>query len=685
MNEDALTVLEAEIPPYLGLEAAGDTPIQRELRAVLDQARHDQWLAALETLEGLEDQFPEVDEAALEATERERRRGFLGSLGKSRRAVQRQLRHPRTDGDRPGTPAAPAPPSPPAGSGPSPATSFESLREEYLEFFATCSVRPEHAARLPYYLTRLVKHRARYEALESLSGGVPWYFIGVIHGLECQFRFDQHLHNGDPLAARTVQVPRGRPDPWLPPFDWETSALDALSHDKFLGVGDWTLARMLFRFESYNGCGYRKYRIPTPYLWSFSHHYSKGKYGSDGKFDPNLVSKQAGAALLLKQLEQDGVIEIPRGSASRPAPAGGAPVPRPPAPPSADTVPVPLPPPPPPASPTVAVAERRAASVPVDSSRANTVFNPPDSGALENFGPEAVGTGSGRRRDGQTGPILPSPTHRLLAKGKAQAHLETLIGPTEDRVRVLDTSAHPWRMICLLRMSDGSSGTGWFAGPRTIITSAHCLFSDRSRQWVREVEVIPGCDGGNAPFGSVTSRRFAIHRDWQAHLQGGDLRSALPYDYGAIFLEQPFPQDLGWFSLQEVASPGDVMDSRANVSGYPAFLYKVRRLGNGRLVEEQVPVSPPAQYHHADFVRFADVHRIFYGTDTSPGQSGSPVFVYDGPEDAAPKVIGVHGHPESLTPSASAEANGAPSLRPEVFDQLEHWIEVGNAASFPSP
>ncbi len=684
MDPDPLTVLDAEISPYLGLESAGDNAILQELRAVLDQVRQDQWLAALEGLEHLEGQFPEAEDAGLEATERDRRRGFIGSLGKSRRAVQRQLRHPRTDEDRPETPAAPDPPVPPTGSGPSPATRFEELREEYLDLFASCTVRPAQASQLAYYLTRLEKHRSRYEALESLSGGVPWYFIGVIHGLECQFRFDQHLHNGDPLDAKTVQVPGGRPVPWLPPFDWETSALDALQHDKFLGVGDWTLARMLFRFESYNGFGYRKYRIPSPYLWSFSNHYTKGKYASDGHFDPDLVSKQAGAALLLRQLELDGVIEIPRAS-SRPSPAalapgGGAPVPGPPAPPSADTVPVPLPPPQTVSSP--GVGERHPASVPADSSRANTVFNPLDSDTLERF--ELGSPSAGRRRDGQNGPISSSPTHRLLVKGKAQAHLETLIGPTEDRVRILDTTAHPWRMICLLRMSDGSSGTGWFAGPRTIITSAHCLFSDRSRQWVREVEVIPGCDGENEPFGSRVARRFAIHRSWQAHLQGGDLTAALPYDYGVIFLEDPFPHDLGWFSLQEVASPAAVIDLHANVSGYPAFLYKVRKLGNGQLVEERVPVKPPGQYHHADFVRFADEHRIFYGTDTSPGQSGSPVFVFDSPEDAAPKVIGVHGHPESLTPSSSAEANGAPALRPEVFDQLEHWIEVGNTASFPT-
>ena len=41
-------------------------------------------------------------------------------------------------------------------------------------------------------------------------------------------RFDQHLHNGDPLSGRTTHVPPGRPRPASPPFTWEQSAHDAI-------------------------------------------------------------------------------------------------------------------------------------------------------------------------------------------------------------------------------------------------------------------------------------------------------------------------------------------------------------------------------------------------------------------------------------------------------------------------
>ena len=65
----------------------------------------------------------------------------------------------------------------------------------------------------------------------------------------------------------------------------------------------WDVQTIAYSFELHNGWGYRKYRgINSPYLWSFSNHYKKGKYAYDGKYDPGLVSKQKGAMVLLRAL-----------------------------------------------------------------------------------------------------------------------------------------------------------------------------------------------------------------------------------------------------------------------------------------------------------------------------------------------------------------------------------------------
>lgn len=46
----------------------------------------------------------------------------------------------------------------------------------------------------------------------------------------------------------------------------------------------------------------------SPYLWSYSNHYSKGKYVRDRVFDPEAVSDQCGAAVLLKALQERGAV-----------------------------------------------------------------------------------------------------------------------------------------------------------------------------------------------------------------------------------------------------------------------------------------------------------------------------------------------------------------------------------------
>jgi lysozyme family protein len=183
------------------------------------------------------------------------------------------------------------------------------LRLEYERLFNTCDIRPAKLASVEDLITKIDNNRARYER----AGGalnVPWFFVGAVHCLESSLNFTKHLHNGDPLARRTVQVPKGRPLVWNPPTDWESSADDALRLRKLHTVTDWSIPGILFQLEGYNGFGYRRFHpeVLSPYLWSFSNHYSSGKFVADGTFDPDAVSKQCGCAVLLRRMSETGLI-----------------------------------------------------------------------------------------------------------------------------------------------------------------------------------------------------------------------------------------------------------------------------------------------------------------------------------------------------------------------------------------
>lgn len=189
---------------------------------------------------------------------------------------------------------------------PLPDKTFAKLADEYADFFARCTLRPEFAGNVGFYVSRLRKFKPVYEATGA-ELGIPWTFIGIVHGMECGFDFTTHLHNGDSLQKRTVQVPRNRPKTGTPPFTWRESARDALMLEGLHHETQWSVPRMLFLWERYNGFGYRARGVPSPYLWSFSNIYSAGKFTSDGGFDPAAVSKQCGTAVMLKALMKEGL------------------------------------------------------------------------------------------------------------------------------------------------------------------------------------------------------------------------------------------------------------------------------------------------------------------------------------------------------------------------------------------
>lgn len=178
----------------------------------------------------------------------------------------------------------------------------DSLAQEYLSLWRTMEVRDEWKKRINEAAKKIIAGRERYTAVEAETG-VPWWVIGIIHHLEATCDFGRHLHNGDPLTARTVQVPRGRPLQGKPPFSWEESAADALRCDKLDRVEEWTVTALAAALERYNGLGYRQGgRTVSPYLWSATTHYTRGKFTADGKFSAAAVSQQPGVMPLAAEL-----------------------------------------------------------------------------------------------------------------------------------------------------------------------------------------------------------------------------------------------------------------------------------------------------------------------------------------------------------------------------------------------
>jgi len=266
---------------------------------------------------------------------------------------------------------------------------------------------------------------------------------------------------------------------------------------------------------------------------------------------------------------------------------------------------------------------------------------------------------------GAAGSGAPEPSKSLkflAAKGKAgplRAHavrgaIETIIGPTDDRVRVLDTELAPWRMLCALRMRGqsgaGAIGTGWFVGPRTLLTAGHCVYSTQFfGGWASSIEISPGRNGAEFPFRTVRSTRFSSVNRW-VEAQDPD------FDIGCIHLDDPLGDEVGWFGVGALA-PEELEGFLVNVSGYPGDR------GGGT-----------EQYHHKNRILRVTERRLFYDVDTFGGQSGAPVWIHE-TDTAPPLAVGIHAYGVGGA-VGGLEANSAPRVIPEVLDQIRTWVEA---------
>ncbi|MCF8242281.1 MAG: hypothetical protein K9J16_12915 [Melioribacteraceae bacterium] len=191
----------------------------------------------------------------------------------------------------------------------------KSLKEEYSKLFNSMIINSSKIGVVDYIVTRLVENRNRYNDVTK-GTSIPWYFVSVIHAMETSISFSRHLHNGDTLTERTKHHPAGRPKTGTPPFTWEESAIDAIKFMRLNKWNDWSLEGLLYKLEAYNGFGYRLHypHVLSPYLWSFSNHYSKGKYVADGRWSDAAVSRQCGGAVLLRRMAELNFVELPLNS-----------------------------------------------------------------------------------------------------------------------------------------------------------------------------------------------------------------------------------------------------------------------------------------------------------------------------------------------------------------------------------
>lgn len=177
----------------------------------------------------------------------------------------------------------------------------------YRNLWARAEIVPARRDAAAAAARRILAAKDRYQPVQQATG-VPWFMIGALHMRESGLSFAGHLHNGDSLNGYTVRVPKGRPKVGHgPPFGWTESAVDALAMKGLRTVEVWSLERILYECERYNGFGYLG-KGNSPYLWSWTTLYTSGKYVRDHVYDPHAIDRQPGVVAILKALAAAGVV-----------------------------------------------------------------------------------------------------------------------------------------------------------------------------------------------------------------------------------------------------------------------------------------------------------------------------------------------------------------------------------------
>lgn len=223
--------------------------------------------------------------------------------------------------------------------------------------------------------------------------------------------------------------------------------------------------------------------------------------------------------------------------------------------------------------------------------------------------------------------------------------LETVIG-TDERRQVTETEQYPWRIMASLLITaiDNSQwiGTGWFISPRTLITAGHCVYikdkdSPSRNGWVKKIQVMPGRNGNQVPFGGISATEF-----WT--VQGWGEKGLENYDYGAIILPAAFPQELGAFSFG-VFDDQTLLAATANVAGYPSDR------------------PPGTLWYDNRKVGSVNTDKVSYAADTAGGQSGAGVYII---QEGQRIAVAIHAY-------GGKTSNSGTRISSQVFSNLEAW------------
>jgi len=240
------------------------------------------------------------------------------------------------------------------------------------------------------------------------------------------------------------------------------------------------------------------------------------------------------------------------------------------------------------------------------------------------------------------------------------------IFPPDDRTVVpySTTTTYPWRTVCkiYIKAADGSGwqgsaamiGAGQGGHGYWILTVAHCVYMHDHGGWASSIEVIPGYDGVQSeqyqkmPYYHALVTQSVTYTAW---INDADYR----YDIAWCKLDRNLGDYTGWMG-RLTADPGwGGYTGILNTAGYPGDKDGAVRM-----------------YFDSDYGTYANENNIWFLMDSWNGQSGSPVWHYDGTSRYIVGNVAYHGD--------LPYGNVGTRINQATFDNLNYYL-----ALYPAP
>lgn len=236
---------------------------------------------------------------------------------------------------------------------------------------------------------------------------------------------------------------------------------------------------------------------------------------------------------------------------------------------------------------------------------------------------------------------------------------------SDDRVRIGNTTAFPYRTVCklLLRFPNTREGyyvmgSGVMIGKNHVLTAGHCVYSADAGGWATSIRVVPGLDNRYMPFSDTYASDMMTFTRW---IEQRDLG----YDIAVIRLQREVGLSSGWMGL---AWTSDASQRGVSTVGYPG--------------EKQEPGDLTAglrQYLSSGAVQESGSDQLTFSIDITGGQSGSPMYtllpyVRDGSRAEGLCAVGVVSY-------ENTSFNGAARITEAKFHTISAYLKAGGECS----